>query len=347
MEFTAQQIADLLNGTVDGDASVRVSNMSKIEEGSPGTITFLANEKYEEFIYSTAASIALVNETFIPSKPLPETLTLIKVLSAYESLAQLLSYYDQVNQPPSGIEQPSFISDSAKLGEEVYLGAFAYIGKNTIIGDNVKVYPNCYIGDNVEIQENTCIYAGVKIYSNCTIGKNCTIHSGAIIGSDGFGFVPNAENNYNKVPQIGNVILEDYVEIGSNSTIDRATMGSTILKKGVKIDNLIQIAHNVEIGENTVIAAQTGIAGSTKIGKNVMIGGQVGIVGHIKIAEGVKIAAQSGIGKSISTENQIVQGSPAFSIGDFKRCYVLFRGLPKLKNQLDTIADEFKSINNK
>ena len=346
MEFTAQQIADLLDGKVEGDSSASVSNMAKIEEGLPGTITFLANDKYEEYIYSTGATIALVNQTFVPSKSLPKSLTLIKVANAYESLAQLLSYYDQVSQMPSGIEQPSFVSDSAKVGKDVYIGAFAYVGKNAVIGNGVKIFPHTYIGDDVIVDDDSCIYSGVKIYSKCKIGKNCTLHAGSIIGSDGFGFVPNSENNYQKVPQIGNVILDDYVEIGSNSTIDRATMGSTVIKKGAKIDNLIQIAHNVEIGENTVIAAQTGIAGSTKIGKNVMIGGQVGIVGHIKIAEGVKIAAQSGIGNSINKENQIVQGSPAFSIGDFKRCYVLFRGLPKLKSQLDTITKEVNTIKN-
>ena len=345
MEFTAQQIADLLKGKIEGNSNELVSDMAKIEEGKPGTITFLANNKYEEFIYTTAASIALVNESFVASKELPTNLTLIRVPNAYESLAQLLSYYDQVSQSPTGIEQPSFIADSAKIGLEVYIGAFAYIGKDVKIEDGVKIYPNSYVGEGVQIGKDTCIYPGVKIYSKCIIGKNCTLHSGVIIGSDGFGFVPNSENNYQKVPQIGNVILEDHVEIGSNTTIDRATMGSTIIRKGAKIDNLIQIAHNVEIGENTVIAAQTGIAGSTKIGKNVMIGGQVGIVGHVKIADGVKIAAQSGIGNSIKNENEILQGSPAFSIGDFKRCYVLFRRLPKLKKQLDSVEGEIKNLN--
>ena len=346
MEFTAQQIAELLKGKIEGNSNALVSDMAKIEEGKPGTITFLANNKYEEFIYSTAATIALVNESFIPSRDLPNDLTLIRVPNAYESLAQLLAYYDQVSQSPKGIEQPCFISESAKVGKDVYIGAFAYIGSNVEIEDGVKIYPNSYVGDGVKIGKDSCLFPGVKVYSKCLIGENCTLHSGVIVGSDGFGFVPNSENNYQKVPQIGNVILENYVEIGSNTTIDRATMGSTIIRKGAKIDNLIQIAHNVEIGENTVIAAQTGVAGSTKIGKNVMIGGQVGIVGHIKIANGVKIAAQSGIGNSIKNENEIVQGSPAFSIGDFKRCYVLFRSLPKLKKQLDTVKEEIKTLNN-
>ncbi len=346
MEFTAEQIADLLKGKVEGDATTRVSDMAKIEEGSPGTITFLANDKYEEYIYSTKASIALVSNTFKPKKELPKTLTLIKVANAYESLAQLLAYYDEINNQKSGIENPSFISKSVKLGKNVYVGAFSYLGEETVIGDGVKIYPNTYIGDNVTIGSETCIYAGVKVYAKSKIGNFCTIHSGAIIGSDGFGFIPNAENNYQKIPQIGNVIVEDYVEIGSNTTVDRATMGSTIIRKGAKIDNLIQIAHNVEIGENTVIAAQTGIAGSTKIGKDVMIGGQVGVVGHIKIADGVKIAAQSGIGNSLMKENQIVQGSPAFSIGDYKRAYVLFRSLPKLKQQIDSVQKDINELKN-
>ncbi len=334
MNFTAKQIADLLQGYVVGNAEATVNDMAKIEEGRPGTITFLANPKYESHIYSTEATIALVNKTFVPSESIPETLTLIKVDDAYQCLTKLLSIYDQVNQHKSGIEQPSFISDGVEIPGDSYLGAFAYVGKGVTIGKNVKIYPHCYIGDGVSIADNTTLFSGVKVYNNCKIGANCTIHSGVVVGSDGFGFAPNSENNYQKVPQIGNVILEDYVEIGSNSTIDRATMGSTIIRKGVKLDNLIQIAHNVEIGENTVIAAQTGVAGSTKLGKNMMIGGQVGIIGHLKIADGVKIAAQSGIGQDVKEEGTILQGSPAFSVGDYKRSYVLFRSLPKLREQI-------------
>lgn len=334
MNFTAKQIADLLQGDVVGNAEATVNDMAKIEEGRPGTITFLANPKYESHIYSTEATIALVNKTFVPSESIPETLTLIKVDDAYQCLTKLLSIYDQVNQHKSGIEQPSFISDGVEIPGDSYLGAFAYVGKGVTIGNNVKIYPHCYIGDGVSIADNTTLFSGVKVYNNCKIGANCTIHSGVVVGSDGFGFAPNSENNYQKVPQIGNVILEDYVEIGSNSTIDRATMGSTIIRKGVKLDNLIQIAHNVEIGENTVIAAQTGVAGSTKLGKNMMIGGQVGIIGHLKIADGVKIAAQSGIGQDVKEEGTILQGSPAFSVGDYKRSYVLFRSLPKLREQI-------------
>ena len=253
---------------------------------------------------------------------------------AYQCLTKLLAYYDQLNNTKTGIEQPSFIDETAKLGENCYVGAFAYIGKNVEIGDNVKIYPHTYIGDGAKIGTDSTLFSGVKVYHRCELGQGCTIHSGAIIGSDGFGFAPSSANNYQKVPQIGNVILEDHVEVGSNTTIDRATMGSTVIKKGVKLDNLIQVAHNVEIGENTVIAAQTGIAGSTKLGKNMMIGGQVGIVGHIKLADGVKIAAQSGVGQNIVHENAIVQGSPAFNIGDYKRSYVLFRSLPRLREQI-------------
>ncbi len=334
MNFTANQISELLQGEVVGDGDATISDMAKIEEAIPGTITFLANPKYEEYIYNTKATIALVNKTFVPSQSLPYSLTLIKVDDAYQCLTKLLSIYDQVYKNKSGIETPSFIDASSTLGENVYIGAFAYIGQNVKIGNNVKIYPQTFIGDNVIIGENTTIFSGVKIYNNCKIGMSCTLHSGSVIGSDGFGFAPNAENNYQKVPQIGNVIIEDYVEIGSNTAIDRATMGATIIRKGVKLDNLIQIAHNVEIGENTVIAAQTGVAGSTKLGKNMMIGGQVGIVGHLKIADGVKIAAQSGIGQNIENPNEIVQGSPAFGIGDYKRSYVLFRSLPKLREQI-------------
>lgn len=343
MEFTAQQIADILRGEIEGDNNAKVSNVAKIEEGKKGTITFLSNPKYEEHIYTTKATIALVNKTFSPIRTLPNTLTLIKVDDAYQSLSTLLGYYDQINNKKTGIEQPSFINENAKIGDNCYIGAFAYIGENVKIGNNVKIYPNSYIGDGTNIEDNSTIYSGVKIYHNTIIGKNCTIHSGAVLGSDGFGFAPSVVNNYQKVPQIGNVVLEDYVEIGANTTIDRATMGSTIIKKGVKLDNLIQIAHNVKIGENTVIAAQTGIAGSTKLGENIMIGGQVGIVGHINIANNVKIAAQSGIAQNIVKEGDIVQGSPAFSIGEYKRSYVLFRGLPKLRAQIIKLENKLNN----
>ncbi|MEP7170420.1 MAG: UDP-3-O-(3-hydroxymyristoyl)glucosamine N-acyltransferase, partial [Bacteroidota bacterium] len=276
-------------------------------------------------------SIVIVNKDFVAEQPVNSTL--IRVEDAYKSFAKLLEVYNQVLQNKKGIEEHSFISASAQTGKDVYIGAFAYAGNNVILGTNVKIYPHVYLGDYVEVGDNTVIHSGVKIYTQCKIGANCTIHSGVIIGADGFGFAPH-EGNYKKVPQIGNVIIEDQVEIGANTTIDRATLGSTIIRKGVKLDNLIQISHNVEIGENTVIAAQTGIAGSTKIGKQCMIGGQVGIVGHLSIADNVKIAAQSGIGTSITTPGEIVQGSPAFNISDYKRVYVVFKKLPEIESRL-------------
>ncbi|MBS1765130.1 MAG: UDP-3-O-(3-hydroxymyristoyl)glucosamine N-acyltransferase [Bacteroidetes bacterium] len=335
MKFTAQQIADLLKGTVEGNPQIEVSGLSKIEEGKPGTLSFLANPKYEPYIYTTQASIVIVNKSFEAEKAVAATL--VKVEDAYKSFASLLEIYNQIVNDKKGIEQPSYIDPSATVGKDVYIGAFAYIGKNSVIGNGVKIYPHCYVGDNVVIKDNTTLFAGCRIYSFCQIGEECNIHAGVIIGADGFGFAPNEQNNYKKVPQIGNVIIEDHVEVGAGTTIDRATLGSTIIRKGVKLDNLIQIAHNVEIGENTVIAAQTGVAGSTKIGKNCMIGGQVGIVGHLNIADGVKIAAQSGIGTSITTPGEIVQGSPAFNISDYKRTYVVFKKLPQLERKVNEL----------
>ena len=331
MKFTAKQIADLLQGEIEGDATVAVSGLSKIEEGTEGTLSFLANPKYTQYIYSTRASIVIVSKDFKAEEPV--TATLIRVADAYASFARLLEMYNMVRRDKKGIEQPSFISASAKTGKDVYIGAFAYIGNDVVLGDNVKIYPNCYIGDNVRIGNNTTVFAGTNVYSDCVIGADCTLHAGVIIGADGFGFAPSS-GSYQKVAQIGNVIIEDHVEIGAGTAIDRATLGSTVIRKGVKLDNLIQIAHNVEIGENTVIAAQTGVAGSTKIGRDCLIGGQVGIVGHITIADGTKIAAQSGIASSITENNTIVQGSPAYSIGDYKKSYVLFRKLPELENKL-------------
>ena len=335
MKFTAQQIAELLKGSVEGNPQVEVSGLSKIEEGKPGTLSFLANPKYNAYIYTTKASIVIVNSAFEAENPVEATL--IRVADAYKRFASLLEIYNQIVNDKKGIEQPSFIDPSATIGKDVYIGAFAYIGKNSVVGDGVKIYPQCYVGDNVVIKDNTTLFAGCRVYSFCRIGKECNLHAGVIIGADGFGFAPNEQNNYKKVPQIGNVIIEDYVEVGAGTTIDRATLGSTIIRKGVKLDNLIQIAHNVEIGENTVIAAQTGVAGSTKIGKNCMIGGQVGIVGHLSIADGVKIAAQSGIGTSITTEGEIVQGSPAFNISDYKRTYVVFKKLPQLERKINEL----------
>jgi|TARA_B110000977_G_scaffold26747_1_gene33455 UDP-3-O-[3-hydroxymyristoyl] glucosamine N-acyltransferase len=343
MEFTATQIAQLLEGTIVGNENISVSNLSKIEEGTLGTLSFLSNLKYEPYIYITGASIVITDKSFEPVKDIPKTCTLIKVESAQAAFAKLLEMYNQVKRKNIGIHPSSYVPESAKVGTDVYIGANATLGENVTLGNNVQIYPNSYIGDNVKIGDDSILFAGVRVYSDCLIGNNCTLHSGVILGGDGFGFVPNSKGNYAKVPQIGNAILEDYVEVGANTTIDRATLGSTVIRKGVKLDNLIQIAHNVEIGENTVIAAQTGIAGSTKIGKNCMIGGQVGIVGHIKIADEVKIAAQSGVGHTIEEKGLIVQGSPAFPIGDYKRSYIAYKGLPDLKRKVDALEKKLSN----
>ncbi|WP_130733748.1 UDP-3-O-(3-hydroxymyristoyl)glucosamine N-acyltransferase [Flavobacterium sp. J27] len=334
MKFTAEQIAGILEGEVVGNPNAEVSKLAKIEEGIEGSLTFLANPKYVSHIYTTKATITIVNKTFTPDQSI--STTLIKVEDAYKSFSKLLEYYNQVKLMKSGIEQPSVISDEVVYGEGLYLGSFCYIGKNVTIGKNAKIYPNSFIGDNVVIGDNCVFFAGVRIYSETVIGNNCTIHSGSIIGSDGFGFAPQEDGTYQKVPQIGNVIIEDNVEIGACTTIDRATLGSTIIRKGVKLDNQIQIAHNVEIGENTVIASQTGVAGSTKIGKNCMIGGQVGIVGHITIGDNVKVQAQSGIGKSLQ-DGEVVQGTPAFNYSDFTKSYVHFKNLPKIVSDIDKL----------
>ncbi|GAA4073010.1 UDP-3-O-(3-hydroxymyristoyl)glucosamine N-acyltransferase [Flavobacterium cheonanense] len=339
MKFTAEQIAGILEGEVIGNPNAEVFKLSKIEEGTIGSLTFLSNPKYQNFIYSTEASVTIVNKTFEPEQAI--STTLIKVEDAYQAFSKLLEYYNQVKLMKSGIEQPSVLSENVTYGTDLYLGSFCYVGKNVKIGNNVKIYPNTFIGDNVVIGDNCVFFAGVRVYSETEIGNNCVIHSGTIVGSDGFGFAPHEDGTYSKIPQIGNVILEDDVEVGSCTTIDRATMGSTIIRKGVKLDNQIQIAHNVEIGENTVIASQTGIAGSTKIGKNCMIGGQVGIVGHITIGNNVRIQAQSGIGKSIG-DGEVVQGTPAFNYGDFSKSYVHFRNLPKIVSDIDDIKKKIK-----
>lgn len=338
MEFSAEQIAGLLNGEIIGNPQVKVSKLSKIEEGEPQSISFLANMAYEQYLYTTDASIVIINRDLKLQKPVKDTCTLIKVENAYECFAKLLETYQQMKGSKTGIEQPSFISETAKLGENCYVGAFTYIGENVTIGNNVKIYPNTYVGDNTTIGDNTILFSGVKLMEETVVGKNCIFHAGVVIGSDGFGFVPDENNVYSKVPQIGNVVIEDDVEIGGNTVIDRATMGSTVIKKGVKLDNLVQIAHNVVIGENSVIAGQAGIAGSAKIGKNCMMGGQVGVAGHLTVADGTKIAAQSGIGANIKVEGTVVQGSPAFYIGDYKRAYVGFKKLPEILNQLNEIS---------
>ena len=340
MKFTAAQIAGILEGEVIGNPDAVVFKLAKIEEGTEGSLTFLANPKYVNFIYTTQATITIVNNDFVPENELATTL--IKVDDAYQSFSKLLEYYNQVKLMKSGIEQPSVISENVTYGEQLYLGSFSYVGKNVTIGKNVKIYPNCFIGDNVSIGDNCIFFAGVKIYSETEIGNNCNFHSGCVVGSDGFGFAPTEEGTYNKIPQIGNVIIEDDVEIGANTTIDRATLGITLIRKGVKLDNHIQIAHNVEIGENTVIAAQTGIAGSTKIGSNCLIGGQVGIAGHLTIGNNVRVQAQSGIGKNIP-DGEIIQGSPAFNYSDFSKSYVHFRNLPKIVSDLEELKSNNKN----
>ncbi len=342
MKFSAKQIATILEGDVVGDPEIEVFKLAKIEEGEKGSLTFLSNPKYNSYLYSTEASITIVNKTFQLEKEV-ET-TLIKVENAYKAFSKLLEFYNQVKNNKLGRENPHFISESARIGNEEYIGAFAYIGNDVVIGNNVKIFPNAYIGDNVSIGNDCVIFAGVKIYSETVVGNNCTIHSGTIIGSDGFGFAPNEKGEFNKVPQTGNVIIEDNVDIGSGSTIDRATLGSTIIRKGVKLDNQIQIAHNVEVGKNTVIAAQTGIAGSTKVGESCMIGGQVGIAGHLTLGNNLKIQAQSGIAKNLK-DDSVVQGSPAFSYADWNKSYVYFKNFPKIVKKLDSIEKEISTQN--
>jgi UDP-3-O-[3-hydroxymyristoyl] glucosamine N-acyltransferase len=343
MKFTAEQIAGILEGEIVGNPNIEVYRLSKIEEGTEGSLTFLSNPKYTNFIYTTKASVTIVNDTFEPE--LPITTTLIKVADAYKAFSKLLEFYNQVKLNKSGIETPSFISKSAKYGENLYLGSFSYIGDNVVLGDNVKVYPGSFIGDNVNIGNNVIIFAGAKIYSETVIGNNCTIHSGTVIGADGFGYAPNEDGTYSKIPQIGNVIIEDFVDIGANSTIDRATLGSTIIRTGVKLDNQIQIAHNVEIGRNTVIAAQSGVAGSTKLGENCMVGGQVGIVGHLTIGNNVRIQAQSGVARNIK-DNAVLQGTPTFEYSDYNKSYVHFKNLPKLVKEIEELKKQILNQKN-
>ena len=337
MKFTAEQIAGMLEGTVEGNSSAEVSGLSKIEEGKAGTLTFLANPKYISHIYSTGASIAIVSNDFVAEQALPETLTLIRVADAYGSFAKLLEAYSQFKRPRPGIHASAVIDSTVVIGENVHIGVGVVLEAGVSIGNNSVIMAQSYLGEHVKIGDFTTVHPGVKIYSECVIGANCTLHAGVIIGADGFGFAPQADNQYAKVPQIGNVVIEDHVEIGANTTIDRATLGSTIIREGVKLDNLIQIAHNVEIGKNTVIAALTGIAGSTKIGENVMIGGQVGIAGHLTIANGVKIAAQTGISASVLKEDVVMQGTPAVSTMDFKKSYIIHRRLPQLLERIERL----------
>lgn len=343
MQFTAEQIATILEGRVEGNPDTLVSQLSKIEEGFSGSLSFLSNPKYEHYLYGTQASIVIVNERLELQKPV--STTLIRVKNAYSAFSKLLQLYQNIKLDKSGREQPSFVDETAELGEDFYIGAFSYIGKNAKIGKNVKIYPHVYIGDDVEIGDDSILFPGVRIYYDCRLGKNSILHSGVVIGSDGFGFAPQEDGTYEKVPQIGNVILEDNVEIGANTVIDRATFGSTVIKSGVKLDNLIQVAHNVEVGKNTVVAAQTGISGSTKIGENVVLGGQVGIVGHINIASRSQVQAQSGINRSLIEPDKKWGGSPIMPYSSQLRSHVVYSKLPDLEKriiELEKIIEELR-----
>lgn len=343
MQFSAAQIAAIINGTTEGDSSVTVGSFGKIEEAMQGQLAFLANPKYEDFLYTTQASIVIVNDTLQLKQSI--TATLVRVPDAYSAFAVLLDTYQQLKtQQLTGIQQPVYIDKTVKTGNNVFIGAFVYLGENVKIGNDVKIFPNTYIGNGVTIGDGCFINAGVKIYRECVIGKNVTIHAGAVIGGDGFGFAPQHDGTFKKVPQIGNVVIEDNVEIGANATIDRATIGSTIIREGAKLDNLIQVAHNVEVGNNSVIAAQAGVSGSTKIGNNVMIGGQAGIVGHIQIADGTKINAQSGVSKSIKFPNTVVTGSPAHDYSAALRSQALNRKLPELEKRLSDLERLIKLL---
>lgn len=342
MTFSAIQIAALINGKTEGDANAAVNSFGKIEEAQNGQLAFLANPKYEEYLYSTKASVIIINENLELKQPV--SATLIRVPDAYTAFATLLSKYQQMMQQQlNGIQEPSYVAKSASYGQNVFIGAFAYLGEKVVVGNNTKIYPNAYLGDNVKMGDNCIVHPGVKIYHDCVIGNNVTIHAGTVIGSDGFGFAPQADGSFKKVPQIGNVVIEDNVEIGANATIDRATIGSTIIRSGAKLDNLIQIAHNVEIGNSTVVAAQSGISGSTKVGKGVMIGGQVGIVGHINIGDGAKINAQSGVSKSIEP-GKAVTGSPAHDYTSALRSQAISRKLPELEKRIKELEAIVKQL---
>lgn len=340
MEFSAQQIATFLNGTIEGNPDAKVCNFSKIEEGKPGTLTFLANPKYEHYIYNTEATIVLVNNDFTPTQPIPATL--IKVQNAYASLAMLLNMAEQSKAQKSGVASTAFIAASAHVNDNVYIGNFAYIGEQVTIGKGCKIYPYAYIGDQVTIGDNCVVYPHVTVYHDCIIGNNCTLHAGAVIGADGFGFAPEGDS-YKKIPQLGNVIIEDDVEIGANTTIDRAVMDSTVVHRGVKLDNLIQIAHNVEIGENTVMAAQVGIAGSVKVGKHCMFGGQVGLAGHLKIGDHVNLGAQAGVISDIK-DGETVLGAPAINARSFMRSSAIFNRLPEVYRTLGQLQREVEQL---
>ncbi len=329
MEFTAQQIADILGGKIQGNPTVKVHSFSKIEEGKTGTLSFLSNPKYSHYIYESQASIILVNNDFRPEGTIKATL--IRVNDAYQSLALLLSLVDEAKPKKTGISALAYIAKTAVVADNVYIAPFVFIGENVQIGENVSIHANCSVEDNSKIGQNTLLYAGVTIYHDCIIGQNCILHSGSVIGSDGFGFAPSEDGTYKKIPQMGNVILEDNVEIGANTSVDRATLGNTIIGKGVKLDNLVQIAHNVEVGENTVMASQTGISGSTKLGKHCVFGGQSGVAGHVQIADDTIIGARAGITNTVKTPNQILHGYPAMPASNFRKSAIVYKNLPELQ----------------
>jgi UDP-3-O-[3-hydroxymyristoyl] glucosamine N-acyltransferase len=345
MEFTAQQIADFLGGEIQGDPTTKVSDFSKIEEGKPGTLSFLSNPKYSQYIYDSQASIILVNKDFQPEREIQSTLILVD--DAYQSLARLLSMVDQAKPKKTGISTLAFIADSAVIGENAYIAPFVYIGDQVTVGNNASLHPHCCVEDGAKLGDNVILFSGVKVYNNCVIGNNCTLHSGSVIGSDGFGFAPSEDGSYKKIPQMGNVVLEDNIEIGANTVVDRATLGSTIIRQGVKIDNLVQIAHNVEVGTNTVIAAQTGISGSTKLGKQCILAGQVGIAGHLHIADGTIFGAQTGVPNNVKKPNQTLQGYPAIPVMTFHRASVVYKNLPDLQKTVYALEKKIEELENR
>ena len=345
MKFLASQIAELLSGKIEGNPNVEVCNVAKIEEGAPGMLSFLANPKYTQYIYETKSSVVIVNDDFEPKAPVAATL--IRVPDAYASFAKLLAIYDQLSQNKSGVSSLAFVSSSAKCGENIYLGEFAFVGENVTIGNNVKIYPQVYVGDNSVIGDGTTLYPGVKLYRNTVIGKNCTLHAGVVLGADGFGFAPQADGHYDKIPQVGNVVVDDNVEIGANTTIDRATMGSTHIHKGVKLDNLIMVAHNVEIGENTAMAAMTGVSGSTHIGKNCIVGGQVGFAGHLHIADRTSFGAQSGVLGDIKEPGLSFMGTPAIPYRQFLHSSVRFKQLENIAKSVDAMEKKLNQSDGK
>ena len=342
MIFTATQIADLLQGRVEGNPNAEVWNVAKIEEGAPGMISFLANPKYIHYLYSTRSSIVIVNDDFEPTEPV--NTTLIRVKDAYACFAKLLAFYDQMTQNKRGLSSLAFVSSTAQCGENVYLGEFAFVGEHAKIGNNVKIYPQVYVGDGCSIGDNTILYPGVKLYRNTVVGSNCILHAGVVLGADGFGFAPQPDGHYEKIPQVGNVVIEDNVEIGANTTIDRSTMGSTRVHRGVKLDNLVHLAHNVEVGENSALAAQVGVSGSTYLGKNCVVGGQSGFVGHISIADGSKFGGQSGIMGSIKKENQEFMGTPIQPLRNYLVSNARFRHIDEMARKIEALEKELAEI---